>query len=88
MGMTVGKVRVLCEKYDIPYTTGPLHKQYCQALRTIVKLSVPNSWTSSDQPEPPTPSRGRRRRSDEERPSRIKELGVWSRSKSTERKAS
>jgi NADPH-dependent stearoyl-CoA 9-desaturase len=82
------KVRALCEKYDIPYTTGPLHKQYGQALRTIIKLSVPNSWTSSDQPEPPTPSRSRKRRSDDERPSRIQELGVWSRSKSTERKAS
>ena len=82
------RVRELCAKYDIPYTTGPLYKQYGQALRTIIKLSVPNSWTSSDQPEPPTPSRSRRRRSDAERPSRIQELGVWSRGKSTERQAS
>ena len=82
------RVRELCAKYDIPYTTGPLYKQYGQALRTIIKLSVPNSWTSSDQPEPPTPSRSRKRRSDEERPSRIQELGVWSRGKSQERQAS
>src|SRR3954469_15241168 len=82
------KVRALCEKYDLPYTTGPLHKQYGQALRTIIKLSLPNSFTSSDQPEPPSPSRNRKRRSDAERPSRIKELGVWSRGKSTERQAS
>jgi linoleoyl-CoA desaturase len=74
------KVRALCDKYDIPYTTGPLHKQYGQALRTIIKLSVPNGWTSSDQPEPPTPSRDRKRRTDDERPSRIKELGAWTRS--------
>ncbi len=82
------RVRELCAKYDIPYTTGPLYKQYGQALRTIIKLSVPNSWTSSDQPEPPTPSRSRKRKSDDERPTRIKELGVWSRGKSRERQAS
>ena len=76
------KVRALCDKYDIPYTIGPLHKQYGQALRTIIKLSVPNSWTSSDQPEPPSPVRDRRRRSDAERPSRRPELGAWSRSRS------
>src|SRR3954465_4330157 len=62
------RVRALCEKYDIPYTTGPLHRQYGQALRTIMKLSLPNGWTGSDQPEPPSPSIDRRRRSDSERP--------------------
>jgi linoleoyl-CoA desaturase len=74
------RVQALCDKYDIPYTTGPLHRQYGQALRTIIKLSVPNSWTSSDQPEPPTPPRDRKRKSDDERPSRRRELGGWSRS--------
>jgi linoleoyl-CoA desaturase len=73
------KVRALCEKYDLPYTTGPLHRQYGQALRTIIKLSVPNGWTSSDQPEPPSPSRDRKRRSDAERPPRRSELGGWMR---------
>ena len=55
------KVQALCEKYDIPYTTGPLHQQYGQALRTIMKLSLPNGMTSSDQPEPPGPPVGRGR---------------------------
>ena len=71
------KVRALCDKYDIPYTTGPLHRQYGQALRTIMKLSLPNSMTSSDEPAPPQradtanePERDRRRRSDAERPPR------------------
>ena len=84
-----GKVRALCDKYDIPYTTGPLYKQYGQALRTIMKLSLPNSWTSSDQPEPPTRlplARSARRTS--ERPLAHQELGVWSRGKSRERQAS
>jgi linoleoyl-CoA desaturase len=74
------KVRALCDKYDIPYTTGPLHRQYGQALRTIMKLSLPNSWTSSDQPEPPSPEADRKRKSDSERQSRRPELGGWSRS--------
>jgi NADPH-dependent stearoyl-CoA 9-desaturase len=74
------RVRALCDKYDIPYTTGPLHRQYGQALRRILKLSLPNSWTSGDEPEPPTPPHERQRRGDHERPSRIPELGGWSRS--------
>src|SRR3954454_21534097 len=82
------RVRELCEKYDLPYTTGPLHKQYGQALRTIIKLSLPNHMTRSDDPAPPTSSRPRKRRSDSERPSRIQELGAWSRGRSKERQAS
>ncbi|MGE5720009.1 MAG: fatty acid desaturase family protein [Nocardioidaceae bacterium] len=70
------RVRKLCEDYGIPYTTGPLHRQYGQALRTIWKLSVPNSWTSNDTPPPP-PSRFRGRRSDAERPPRRIETGIW-----------
>ena len=80
------RVRALCDKYDIPYTTGPLYRQYGQALRTIVKLSLPNQMTASDQPpqltEPPTPARDRRRKSDAERPPRRRELGGWMRSAS------
>ncbi|HEX5771360.1 MAG TPA: fatty acid desaturase, partial [Nocardioidaceae bacterium] len=70
------RVRRLCEEYGIPYTTGPLHRQYGQALRTIWKLSLPNSWTSNDTPPPP-PSRFRGRRSDSERPPRRIETGIW-----------
>ncbi|MEZ7239185.1 fatty acid desaturase family protein [Rhodococcus sp. GXMU-t2271] len=48
------RVRVLCAKYDLPYTSGPLGKQYLLALRTIHKLALPDSWlraTSDDAPE-------------------------------------
>ncbi len=76
------RVRELCDKYDLPYTTGPLHRQYGQALRTIWKLALPNRATSSDEPEPPTPARDRRRRTDDERPSRRLETGAWSRGRS------
>jgi linoleoyl-CoA desaturase len=78
-------VRALCEKYDLPYTTGPLYRQYGQALRTIMKLSLPNGMTRSDTPAPPERTsipkeRERRRRSDAERPPRRTELGSWTRS--------
>ena len=72
------RVRPLCEKYGIPYTTGPLHKQYGQALRTIMKLSLPNRFTESDRrdgPHSPEVPRGRRR--DDQRPVRRTETGVW-----------
>jgi fatty acid desaturase len=36
------RVRALCEKFDVPYTIGPLSRQYFQTLRTIFRLSLPN----------------------------------------------
>jgi fatty acid desaturase len=48
------RVRALCDKYDLPYTTGSLPRQYGLAFRTIVKLSVPNRFlrrTADDAPE-------------------------------------
>jgi linoleoyl-CoA desaturase len=73
------RVRELCDKYNLPYTTGPLHRQYGQALRTIWKLSLPNRFTSNDEPEPPGPVAERRRKTDDERPPRRAETGAWSR---------
>jgi fatty acid desaturase len=70
------KVKDICKRYDIPYTTGPLYKQYGQTLRTIMKLSLPNRRTS-DNPAPVTP-REKRRLRDDERPTRRSELGKWS----------
>jgi hypothetical protein len=48
------EVRALCDKYDLPYTTGPLPRQYLLTLRTIHKLAVPDRFltaTSDDAPE-------------------------------------
>jgi NADPH-dependent stearoyl-CoA 9-desaturase len=42
------EVRELCERYDIPYNTGPLHKQFGSVVAKIVKLALP-----------PSPSRAR-----------------------------
>src|SRR6476469_3581842 len=72
------KVRELCAKYDIPYTTGPLYRQYGQTLRTIMKLSLPNRFTKNDGHDGPDGRevpRGRRR--DDERPTRRAETGGW-----------
>jgi fatty acid desaturase len=46
-------VRELCDKYDLPYTTGPLWKQYGQTLRTIWKLSLPNRFLSASSDNAP-----------------------------------
>ncbi|MBU3063464.1 acyl-CoA desaturase [Nocardia sp. NEAU-G5] len=48
------QVRELCDKYDLPYTTGSLGKQYLLAFRTIHKLALPDRFlrrTSDDAPE-------------------------------------
>ncbi|MBL1076257.1 fatty acid desaturase [Nocardia sp. 2] len=48
------KVRELCDKYDLPYTTGSLAKQYGLAFRTIHKLALPDRFlkrTADDAPE-------------------------------------
>ncbi len=46
------RVRALCEKYKLPYTTGPLYRQYGQVLRTLMRLSLP---TRSRAPQPDAP---------------------------------
>ena len=42
------EVREICERYGIPYNTGPLHRQFGSVVRKIVKLAIP-----------PLPGRGR-----------------------------
>jgi fatty acid desaturase len=48
------RVRALCDKYDLPYTSGSLAHQYLLTLRTIHKLALPDDFltaTSDDAPE-------------------------------------
>ena len=48
------RVRAVCDKYDLPYTTGPFLMQYGKTWRTIAKLSLPNKYlrdTADDAPE-------------------------------------
>ena len=48
------RVRELCDKYDLPYTTGSFLMQYGKTWRTIAKLSLPDRFltdTADDAPE-------------------------------------
>ncbi|MGW4365391.1 fatty acid desaturase family protein [Nocardia takedensis] len=48
------RVREICDRYDLPYTTGSLGRQYFSAFRTIHKLALPDHWlrrTVHDAPE-------------------------------------
>jgi hypothetical protein len=48
------RVKAVCAAYDLPYTTGPLTRQYLLTLRTISKLTLPDRFltaTSDDAPE-------------------------------------
>jgi NADPH-dependent stearoyl-CoA 9-desaturase len=47
------RVRDLCDKYDLPYTTGPLARQYLLTLRTIVKLAFPDRFLSASSDDAP-----------------------------------
>lgn len=42
------RVREICERYGIPYSSGPLHKQYGQVLKKIVRFALPGGKASSD----------------------------------------
>ena len=47
------RVRQVCDKYDLPYTTGSLLVQYGKAWRTIAKLSLPNKYLSDPADDAP-----------------------------------
>ncbi|MFC9897780.1 fatty acid desaturase family protein [Nocardia sp. NPDC127579] len=48
------RVREVCDKYDLPYTSGSLPHQFWQSYRTVFKLALPNRLlrrTADDAPE-------------------------------------
>ena len=48
------RVQEVCDKYDLPYTTGSFLGQYGKTWRTIAKLSLPDRYlrdTADDAPE-------------------------------------
>jgi linoleoyl-CoA desaturase len=53
------KVQDLCERYDLPYTTGPWHRQYGQVLRTILRLSLPGGPARGPEKGPVRPRRAK-----------------------------
>jgi fatty acid desaturase len=42
------RVRAVCDKYDLPYTTGSFLLQYAKTWRTLAKLSLPNKYLIDD----------------------------------------
>ena len=42
------RVRQVCDKYDLPYTTGSFLVQYAKTWRTLAKLSLPNKYLRAD----------------------------------------
>ncbi|NKQ57005.1 acyl-CoA desaturase [Amycolatopsis sp. K13G38] len=50
------EVRAACEKYGLPYNTGPLHKQLWSVAKKIVKFALPGSGSQQEPTEPTTVS--------------------------------
>ncbi len=62
-GEIAPRVREICERYGLPYNTGPLHKQLGMVHRTILRLALPGG-----KPRPkPGPYRGDKIRGSGER---------------------
>jgi fatty acid desaturase len=48
------EVREVCERYGIPYNSGPLPKQFGSVLRKIARLAVPDRGADSAEHAPQT----------------------------------
>jgi len=42
------KVREICERYDLPYNTGPLHRQLGGVFAKIARLALPSRRRTSE----------------------------------------
>jgi NADPH-dependent stearoyl-CoA 9-desaturase len=64
------RVQAVCAKYELPYTTGPLARQYLLTLRTIVKLALPDRCLAASSDDAPETASEERFRGVVERPGR------------------
>jgi NADPH-dependent stearoyl-CoA 9-desaturase len=46
------RVREICERYGLPYTSGPLYRQYAQVLLKIARYALPGGGGRPDDSEP------------------------------------
>ena len=56
------KVRAICERYGLPYNTGPFLKQWGMVQRTLIRLAFPGGKVRPKAPahvEPPREERAR-----------------------------
>jgi len=44
-------VREICERYGLPYNTGPLHRQFGSVVKKIVRLALPGKAAGAARPE-------------------------------------
>ena len=54
-GEIAPKVREICERYGLPYNTGPFHQQLGMVQRTILRLALPGGKRAPS----PAPTTGR-----------------------------
>lgn len=53
------RVQEICERYELPYVTGPLHRQYASVWRKVFRYSLPNgAWDDLRETPVPTLRRG------------------------------
>ena len=45
------EVREICERYGLPYNSGPLHKQFGSVVKKIFRLALPGGANAEPQPE-------------------------------------
>jgi fatty acid desaturase len=66
-GEIAPKVREICERYELPYNTGPFFQQWGMVMRTIARLAFPGG-----KPRPkPGPYKGEKIRGEGERTDRV-----------------
>jgi fatty acid desaturase len=64
------RVQAVCAKYELPYTTGPLARQYLLVLRTIAKLALPDRFLAASSDDAPETASEERFRGVAKRPGR------------------
>ena len=70
------KVKAICEKYELPYNTGPFLQQWLMVQRTILRLAFPGGETRPKAPPYVAPPVTRRNRPGSERPGADSRLSV------------
>ena len=71
------RVRDLCSRYRIAYTTGPVVRQYGQVIRRILRLSLPDSFRKPTSNPLARLVQLPHRRRPQDRPGRRLETGGW-----------
>jgi NADPH-dependent stearoyl-CoA 9-desaturase len=51
------QVREICDRYGLPYNTGPLHKQFGSVVKKIFRLALPGSGSHEERSTETTPER-------------------------------